>query len=324
MERQQLNVFRMRLLGAEVREVAAGTATLKDATSEAIRDWVTNVETTHYILGSAAGPHPYPMMVSCRRLLPCFTRSMLRETLGFSVFTGAFPGSTAQSRCWPLVAMGSRTRRSCVPAMRHALALSHHRRNVFCKLSTALHVHTAMGNPIDRVLQLVASGAVQAQAPDLQAGDWAKGQALCISRQSGQELTSRQLSIISSYQRMSRAALCRYATSSHSSGRRQRRNAAEQRRTCIRSSVDGQCGKRSRPPLQVRDFQAIIGRETKVQCAEAWNGLPDILLACVGGGSNAIGLFHHFVVRCCCSNQLLRCSLSEAEAMGVCLGDGRL
>ena len=63
MERQALNVFRMRLLGAEVRPVHSGTATLKDATSEAIRDWVTNVETTHYILGSAAGPHPYPMMV---------------------------------------------------------------------------------------------------------------------------------------------------------------------------------------------------------------------------------------------------------------------
>ncbi|XP_014517041.1 tryptophan synthase beta chain 2, chloroplastic [Vigna radiata var. radiata] len=63
MERQALNVFRMRLLGAEVREVHSGTATLKDATSEAIRDWVTNVETTHYILGSVAGPHPYPMMV---------------------------------------------------------------------------------------------------------------------------------------------------------------------------------------------------------------------------------------------------------------------
>lgn len=63
MERQQLNVFRMRLLGAEVRPVHAGTATLKDATSEAIRDWVTNVETTHYILGSVAGPHPYPMIV---------------------------------------------------------------------------------------------------------------------------------------------------------------------------------------------------------------------------------------------------------------------
>jgi tryptophan synthase beta chain len=63
MKRQELNVFRMQLLGAEVRPVAAGTGTLKDATSEAIRDWVTNVETTHYILGSVAGPHPYPMIV---------------------------------------------------------------------------------------------------------------------------------------------------------------------------------------------------------------------------------------------------------------------
>ena len=63
MERQALNVFRMRLLGATVQPVAAGTGTLKDATSEAIRDWVTNVETTHYILGSVAGPHPYPMLV---------------------------------------------------------------------------------------------------------------------------------------------------------------------------------------------------------------------------------------------------------------------
>lgn len=63
MDRQALNVFRMRLMGAEVRPVEAGTGTLKDATSEAIRDWVTNVETTHYILGSVAGPHPYPMIV---------------------------------------------------------------------------------------------------------------------------------------------------------------------------------------------------------------------------------------------------------------------
>lgn len=62
-ERQKLNVFRMRLLGAKVEPVASGTGTLKDATSEAIRDWVTNVESTHYILGSVAGPHPYPMMV---------------------------------------------------------------------------------------------------------------------------------------------------------------------------------------------------------------------------------------------------------------------
>ncbi|MBO0682474.1 MAG: tryptophan synthase subunit beta [Candidatus Dormibacteraeota bacterium] len=63
MRRQAMNVHRMRLLGAEVREVAAGSATLKDATSEAIRDWVTNVGDTHYIIGSAVGPHPYPSMV---------------------------------------------------------------------------------------------------------------------------------------------------------------------------------------------------------------------------------------------------------------------
>ncbi|MUG98795.1 tryptophan synthase subunit beta [Scytonema sp. UIC 10036] len=107
MERQALNVFRMKLMGAEVRGVEAGTGTLKDATSEAIRDWVTNVETTHYILGSVAGPHPYPMIV--------------------------------------------------------------------------------------------------------------------------------------------------------------------------------------------REFQAIIGKETRVQCQEKWGGLPDIVLACVGGGSNAIGLFHEFL-----------------------------
>ena len=62
-QRQALNVFRMRLLGSEVIPVESGTRTLKDAINEAIRDWVTNVETTHYLIGSAVGPHPYPMMV---------------------------------------------------------------------------------------------------------------------------------------------------------------------------------------------------------------------------------------------------------------------
>jgi tryptophan synthase beta chain len=62
-ERQKPNVFRMRLLGAEVHPVAAGAGTLKDAMNEALRDWVTNVETTYYLIGTAAGPHPYPAMV---------------------------------------------------------------------------------------------------------------------------------------------------------------------------------------------------------------------------------------------------------------------
>ncbi|MGI8785817.1 MAG: tryptophan synthase subunit beta [Acidobacteriota bacterium] len=63
MERQALNVFRMRLLGARVRPVDSGSRTLKDAVNEAMRDWVTNVRTTHYLLGSVLGAHPYPMMV---------------------------------------------------------------------------------------------------------------------------------------------------------------------------------------------------------------------------------------------------------------------
>jgi tryptophan synthase beta chain len=63
MRRQALNVFRMKLLGAEVREVNTGSCTLKDAINEALRDWVTNVENTYYLLGSALGPHPYPLMV---------------------------------------------------------------------------------------------------------------------------------------------------------------------------------------------------------------------------------------------------------------------
>ena len=62
-ERQALNVYRMELLGAEVRPVGSGTRTLKDATNEAIRDWVTNVENTHYIIGSVVGPDPFPRMV---------------------------------------------------------------------------------------------------------------------------------------------------------------------------------------------------------------------------------------------------------------------
>ena len=61
--RQALNVFRMKLLGAEVRTVESGSRTLKDAINEAIRDWVTNVRTTHYLLGSVVGPHPYPLLV---------------------------------------------------------------------------------------------------------------------------------------------------------------------------------------------------------------------------------------------------------------------
>ncbi len=83
MERQALNVFRMRLLGAEVRAVDAGSRTLKDAINEAIRDWVTNVRTTHYLLGSALGPHPYPRMVrDFQRVIGEETRRQILEAEG--------------------------------------------------------------------------------------------------------------------------------------------------------------------------------------------------------------------------------------------------
>lgn len=83
MERQALNVFRMRLLGAEVIPVTSGTQTLKDATSEAIRDWVTNVRDTHYIIGSVVGPHPYPMMVrDFQSVIGCETKTQCIEKEG--------------------------------------------------------------------------------------------------------------------------------------------------------------------------------------------------------------------------------------------------
>jgi len=82
-ERQQANVFRMRLLGAEIVPVTAGTGTLKDAMNEALRDWVTNVEDTFYLIGTVAGPHPYPAMVrDFQSIIGKETREQLQEKEG--------------------------------------------------------------------------------------------------------------------------------------------------------------------------------------------------------------------------------------------------
>ena len=83
MERQRLNVERMELLGAEVRAATSGSQTLKEATNEAIRDWVSNPDDTFYIIGSVVGPHPYPMMVrNFHRIIGTETRAQLREEVG--------------------------------------------------------------------------------------------------------------------------------------------------------------------------------------------------------------------------------------------------
>jgi tryptophan synthase beta chain len=83
MERQRLNVFRMELLGARVVPVGSGTRTLKDATNEALRDWVTNVDTTHYVIGSVVGPDPFPRMVrDFQSVIGRETRDQVRERVG--------------------------------------------------------------------------------------------------------------------------------------------------------------------------------------------------------------------------------------------------
>ena len=83
MRRQRLNVFRMRLLGAKVVSVTSGSRTLKDAISEAMRDWVTNVQTTYYLLGSVLGPHPYPMMIrDFQRVIGVETRAQILKREG--------------------------------------------------------------------------------------------------------------------------------------------------------------------------------------------------------------------------------------------------
>nr|MBO2470825.1 tryptophan synthase subunit beta [Bacillota bacterium] len=82
-QRQRLNVFRMRLLGAEVVPVTAGSRTLKDAVNEAIRDWVAHVDDTHYLLGSVVGPHPYPALVrDLQRIIGDEAKVQLREATG--------------------------------------------------------------------------------------------------------------------------------------------------------------------------------------------------------------------------------------------------
>src|SRR6266545_2304750 len=90
MRRQALNVFRMELLGAEVREVTAGSQTLKDAINEALRDWVTNVADTYYLLGSAPGPHPYPLMV--REFQSVIGRETRAQIPGYAGLTPALSG----------------------------------------------------------------------------------------------------------------------------------------------------------------------------------------------------------------------------------------
>lgn len=126
--RQSLNVFRMNLLGTEVIPVTSGTKTLKDAMNEAIRDWVTNVETTHYMIGSVAGPHPYPMMVrDFQRIIGDETREQMLQAEGRMpdyIIACVGGGSNAMGIFFPFV--GTDTKLIGVEPAGHGLETGQH------------------------------------------------------------------------------------------------------------------------------------------------------------------------------------------------------
>jgi tryptophan synthase beta chain len=128
-ERQSLNVFRMKLLGAEVRPVERGSRTLKDAINEAIRDWVTNVATTYYIIGSVVGPHPYPMIVrDFQSVIGRETRQQMIDQVGGlpdAAIACVGGGSNAIGMFYPLVDDPS-VRLIGVEAAGHGLASGEH------------------------------------------------------------------------------------------------------------------------------------------------------------------------------------------------------
>jgi len=133
-ERQALNVYKMEMLGAEVIPVTSGTQTLKDATNEAIRDWVTNVEDTHYIIGSVVGPHPYPEMVrDFQRIIGDETKRQIKEKEGRLpdyILACVGGGSNAMGIFYPFVEdkevnlIGIEASGKGIDSGRHAAALS--------------------------------------------------------------------------------------------------------------------------------------------------------------------------------------------------------
>jgi tryptophan synthase beta chain len=128
-ERQALNVFRMKLLGARVIPVESGSKTLKDAVNEALRDWVTNVRTTYYLLGSAMGPHPYPMMVrDFHRVIGEEARAQSKQATGRLpdlVVACVGGGSNAIGLFWPFI-RDARVRIVGVEAGGHGIASGKH------------------------------------------------------------------------------------------------------------------------------------------------------------------------------------------------------
>jgi len=166
MRRQELNVFRMRLLGAEVRGVDSGSRTLKDAINEAMRDWVTNVRTTHYLLGSVLGAHPYPTMVrDFHRVIVREPRAQILKAVGRlpNAIIACVAGARTQSGFFTT---SSRTRKcdssAWKPADVASFSVSMQRaswadRPGYCRARIPMFCRTARGRSRPRILFLRAS-----------------------------------------------------------------------------------------------------------------------------------------------------------------------
>ncbi|MEE2858716.1 MAG: tryptophan synthase subunit beta [Candidatus Neomarinimicrobiota bacterium] len=142
-KRQSLNVFRMKLLGADVRPVSSGSKTLKDATNEAIRDWVSNVENTYYLIGSVVGPHPYPMMVRDfqsvigKEAMRQFRDNDFKDKLPSVVVACVGGGSNAMGMFYPFI--DEEVRLVGVEAAGHGLATNKHAATMACGEFGVLH-----------------------------------------------------------------------------------------------------------------------------------------------------------------------------------------
>ncbi len=265
-KRQAANVYRMKLLGATVVPVESGSKTLKDALNEAMRDWVTNVADTFYIIGTVAGPHPYPMMVrDFQSVIGKECLVQMPDMVGRQpdyVIACVGGGSNAMGIFHPYIGVPG-VRLVGVEAAGDGLDTGRHSASLTAGRPGVLH-----GNRTyllqDDDGQIIETHSVSAGLDYPGVGPehaWLKD----IGRAEYQPIRDDE-------------ALRDWVTNIHDT-----------------FYLIGTAAGPHPYPAMVRDFQAVIGRETRAQMLEKEGRLPDSLVACIGGGSNAIGLFHEFL-----------------------------
>ena len=232
--RQALNVARMQMLGAEVIPVTIGARTLKDAINEALRDWVASVDTTHYLMGTVTGPHPYPTMVR-------YFHSVIGEEAREQVLaqTGRLPDAVA----------------ACVGGGSNAMGLFH---GFLDDEGVELYGFEAGGEGLE-------SGRHAASITLGRTGVLHGARTYLMQDEDGQTIDSHSISAGLDYPAVGPEHAFLHVTGPHPY------------------------------PTMVRYFHSVIGEEAREQVLAQTGRLPDAVAACVGGGSNAMGLFHGFL-----------------------------